>query len=738
MLVRHRSSRIAAACAGLASLTLAASATCKHPKCSVDVDQASTSVVPVIVHYSSDPGDDEVGAVGKLGLVYNRMHLIHSIAVQLSPAQLESLASRPGVAYVSLDRAIEARQTVAPIGTSPEFTAEPINAAYAWSKKLSGKGIGIAIIDSGITPTADLARKVTASSPAPSAPSTAVSAAVAALASKPKAGGSVVSALTGPALGHIAPVAAVGQAVSGLLGATAGTSSAAAGPAAELYTGPNRIVYSYNFTTTDPTDTLDSYGHGTHVAGLIAGNGSNSTGSQFSRTFLGIAPDADLINLRVLDANGQGSDSTVIAAIEAAILLKDTYNIKVINLSLGRPIYESYTQDPLCQAVEQAWKAGIIVVAAAGNDGRDLALNPEGYGTIEAPGNDPYVITVGAANTMNTPGLGDDVMASYSSKGPTFIDDISKPDLIAPGNLVTSILSPGSNLQAENPAFFTPQGWYMKNGSSASSTSYFPLSGTSMATAIVSGAVADLVQSAGHLTPDQIKALLMFTANKNVIPGTNIVTDASTGATYVAHNDVFTQGAGYLDLQAALNSAPAASNISAGYAASPIAVFDPASGKVALVADATALWGRSTNAAAASMLSAAGVYGQNAFSTSGDTALWGRSALWSASDPNSFAALWGSTALWGRSTEEAATALWGRSDDWGSSTDGGTGSTNGATALWGRNTAAGATALWGRSSTSGSTALWGRDTTTASTSLSGSATTSGSTALWGKTSSDTY
>ena len=175
------------------------------------------------------------------------------------------------------------------------------------------------------------------------------------------------------------------------------------------------------------------------MAGLIAGNGSQSTGSHYFRTFEGSAPNVNLINLRVLDENGAGTDSAVIAAIGEAIKLKNTYNIRVINLSLGRPIYESYKLDPICQAVEQAWKAGIVVVVAAGNDGRDLALNPEGYGTIEAPGNDPYVITVGAMRTMETATIADDLIASYSSKGPSFIDHTVKPDIVAPGNLVTSL-----------------------------------------------------------------------------------------------------------------------------------------------------------------------------------------------------------------------------------------------------------------------------------------------------------
>ena len=111
---------------------------------------------------------------------------------------------------------------------------------------------------------------------------------------------------------------------------------------------------------------------------------------------------ANLVNLRVLDENGEGNDADVIAAIQKAIALKDKYNIRVINLSLGRGVFESYTLDPLCQAVEQAWKAGIAVVVAAGNEGRDNSVGNQGYGTITAPGNDPFVITVGAMNTRGS------------------------------------------------------------------------------------------------------------------------------------------------------------------------------------------------------------------------------------------------------------------------------------------------------------------------------------------------
>ena len=189
--------------------------------------------------------------------------------------------------------------------------------------------------------------------------------------------------------------------------------------------------------------TGDYYGHGTHVAGILAGDGGKSTGLFYSRTFLGVAPETRLVNLRVLDSEGKSSDSAVIAAISRAIELKNRFDIRVINLSLGRPIFESYEKDPLCQAVEKAWKAGIVVVVAAGNEGRNNAYGTSGYGMIMSPANDPYVITVGAMRDMSTVNRSDDQIATYSSKGPAIIDHVVKPDLVAPGNQVISLASNG-------------------------------------------------------------------------------------------------------------------------------------------------------------------------------------------------------------------------------------------------------------------------------------------------------
>jgi serine protease AprX len=213
----------------------------------------------------------------------------------------------------------------------------------------------------------------------------------------------------------------------------------------------SRVVYRQDFTGTANSNSsgakYDLYGHGTHVAGIIGGNGYLSGGN-----YIGVAPAVNLVDLRVLDLNGSGSDSNVIAAIEQAIALQSTYNIRVINLSLGRGIFVSYTQDPLCQAVEAAWKAGIVVVVAAGNYGRVSINNSNGFGTITAPGNDPYVLTVGAMKSNGSTNPAAETKASYSSKGPTTYDHVMKPDMVAPGNDIVSLSAPGATLEAAYPA----------------------------------------------------------------------------------------------------------------------------------------------------------------------------------------------------------------------------------------------------------------------------------------------
>src|SRR5580704_17599655 len=256
--------------------------------------QTSNGNFPVIIQYKTAPSSLETGLLGLLGGVVTLvLSSINAIVATVPLRQLSSLAADPNVTYISLDRAVTARN--AGDITAAEYTAEPINAPVVWAKGYQGTNIGVAVIDSGITPVPDLASN------------------------------SLSLPLGQPVLAQL--LASVNESAPWSAG---------------------RIVYSQNFVK-GQSDALDHFGHGTHVAGLIAGNGNQSSGSHYFRTFIGTAPNANLINLRVLDQNGAGTDSSVIAAIDRAIALKNVFNIRVINLSLGRPIYESYTLDPLCQ-----------------------------------------------------------------------------------------------------------------------------------------------------------------------------------------------------------------------------------------------------------------------------------------------------------------------------------------------------------------------------------------------------
>ena len=175
------------------------------------------------------------------------------------------------------------------------------------------------------------------------------------------------------------------------------------------------------------TSAYDDYGHGTFIASMIANDGKGGDKYQ------GLAPDVHLIGLKVLDSDGNGKASDVIRAIEFAIANKDLLDIDVINLSLGHPIYESAATDPLVLAVEQAHAAGIVVVASAGNFGMNPSTGQVGSGGLISPGNAPSAITVGAVDQNSTEKRGDDSVAPFSSRGPTWIDGFAKPDLVAPG-----------------------------------------------------------------------------------------------------------------------------------------------------------------------------------------------------------------------------------------------------------------------------------------------------------------
>ncbi len=549
---------------------------------------ASTSHADVIVQYKITPTARHRRRVQELGgEEKHRFDFIKAAHYRISARAIAKLAEDPDVLSITPDYKVA--------GTL-EYARPAVGANIAFQYGYDGSGIGVAIIDSGITENDDLMN-------------------------------------------------------------------------AE---GKSRVVYSEDFSVAGPSsmpDPLDHYGHGTHVAGIAGGSGANSTGNHYTKTFVGIAPNANLINLKVLGGDGSGNDSAVIAAISRAIQLKATYNIRVLNVSLGRPVYQSYRVDPLCQAVEQAYKAGITVVVAAGNEGRNNSFGNNGYGTISAPGNDPFVITVGAMKDVGTVTTADDTIASNSSKGPTLLDHVVKPDLVAPGNRMISVLADGSNtLIATFPANGIARDYYTDGTLTRTSKTYVRLSGTSMAAPMVSGAAALLLQKDPTLTPDQIKARLMLTAGK-VFPRYSTVTDTASGMVYTSQYDIFTVGAGYLNVWAALNN----TEKSKGTAGSPSVMFNSAGHATILkytVLGNSAVWGDQA------------VWGDKALW--GSTAVWGDQAVWgdsvlftsAASNVAGSTAVWGDQAVWGDGTTKAFSALWGSTAVWGDRTLIGTESLN--------------------------------------------------------------
>ena len=246
----------------------------------------------------------------------------------------------------------------------------------------------------------------------------------------------------------------------------------------------------------------DDYGHGTHVAGIIAGNGYDSGGAR-----RGIAPGARLVVLKVLDEVGDGHISSVIAAIDYAIEYRTDFNIRVINLSVAAGVHESYKTDPLTLAAKRAVDAGIVVVTAAGNLGR-AAGGAVQYGGITSPGNAPWVLTVGATNHQGTAARTDDTIAPFSSRGPTHIDHAIKPDIVAPGVGIESLADASTTLFKTNP------GARIDGTVDTVAPPYLSLTGTSMAAPVVAGTVALMFEANPDLTPNLVKALLHYTAER--------------------------------------------------------------------------------------------------------------------------------------------------------------------------------------------------------------------------------
>jgi serine protease AprX len=279
----------------------------------------------------------------------------------------------------------------------------------------------------------------------------------------------------------------------------------------DLYTkfGQNRVVANVRFNTDYNQTTFDNFGHGSHIAGIVGGNGSTSNGK-----YIGVAPMANIINVKVSNDDGSATASTVVAGLQWVLENRAQYNIRVVNLSLNSAVGESYHTNPLNAAVEILWFNGIVVVVSAGNNGS---------GALYPPANDPFVITVGATDDKGTTGLADDVVTTFSAYGTTE-SGFAKPDLVAPGRDIVSLLGNSNGvIPTQHPE-------------NRVDGSYFRMSGTSMSAPMVAGAVALLLEDEPNLNPNQVKYRLMATANQNW-PGYNVTT----------------AGAGYLDVSAAVN-----------------------------------------------------------------------------------------------------------------------------------------------------------------------------------------
>jgi serine protease AprX len=342
--------------------------------------------------------------------IKHRLPLLNALSTQVSISGLKRLSSWKGVQRIYLDDINKASLNTA----LPSIGA----AAVQDFRGLTGKGINIAVLDTGLFPHPDLMRPL------------------------------------------------------------------------------NRIVAFKDFINRKSAP-YDDNGHGTHVAGVIAGNGWSSGGK-----YKGPASEAGIVAVKVLDEHGEALDSIVIKGIEWCISNRTRYNLRILSLSLGKLQVSPIKDDLVVQAVEKAVRAGLVVVVSAGNSGPDS-------GSIECPGTSPSAITVGAVDDRGTTDQRDDRICRFSSRGPVFGSKISKPDITAPGEGIVSLRAPGSVLVRNNPR--------RKVGSD-----YFMLSGTSVATPIVAGVVAQVLQQWPYLSPMQVKAVLKKNAyyRKGMKPNT--------------------------------------------------------------------------------------------------------------------------------------------------------------------------------------------------------------------------
>jgi serine protease AprX len=421
-----RKRRTVGAMAAATALLLSAGAlaTSAHANTLSTAPHTNAHLVSVIVRAQPAQGaaaDQQITAFG--GHVGQHIGLINAVVADVPASAVPQLEASTAVAQVTLNAQVQLLGSSYGLPSNPYDPATDVNSMYNieqmdgasayWNAGYTGQGVGVALIDSGVSPVNGL-----------------------------KTPGKVVN---GPDLSFESQVPSIRY--------------------------------------------LDTFGHGTHMAGIIAGRDSGVTSVSSSDTthFLGMAPDAQIVNVKVADALGQTDVSQVLAAIDWVVQHQNDngMNIGVLNLSYGTDSSQDYVLDPLAYAAEQAWLHGIVVVVAAGNQGN-------WSNGLDDPAIDPYVIAVGAANTNNTTWVRYHSPAGFTSEG----DGTRNPDLSAPGVHVVSLRDPGSFVDSQF-------------GAAASvSNRFFLGSGSSQAAAVVSGAAALLLSQRPGLTPDQVKALL--------------------------------------------------------------------------------------------------------------------------------------------------------------------------------------------------------------------------------------
>jgi serine protease AprX len=377
-----------------------------HRRATVEPTSGTASVIVQATAGRAAEAEKAVEAAG--GRVDDRLPLIEGFEAAIPAAAVQKLAESPGIRAISANHRVTFEDYTYDSTSSASNFARTTGATQAWAQNNLGEGVGVAVIDTGISQMKDFAGRV----------------------------------VHGPDL-----------------------------------SGEGTLV--------------DTYGHGTAMAGLIGGSGADSAG-RTGGAYTGVAPKSTLVAVKVAGRNGAADVSTMLQAMHWVSAYKDQFNIRVLNLSWGTPSTQDPSVDPLNYAVQRLWKQGIVVVVAAGNSGPNS-------GTVRKPGDDPVILTVGAYDDKQNADPGDDSVTSWSSRGPT-AQGLAKPDVVAPGRTLVGARSFGSHVETENPkALISP--------------SYIRGSGTSQAAAVTSGLVALLLKARPDLSPDQVKAILMGTAS---------------------------------------------------------------------------------------------------------------------------------------------------------------------------------------------------------------------------------